>query len=265
MHSSSPMRHASSGSQALLGGDSTLNLLALALAAAGGCVAGRLGAVVADRFSPTVERERRFGWQEAVTGVLAAVTVARFGVGWEMAPALVAVVSLVTLSVVDLRTYRLPDALTFPALGLSLAAVTAESLASGRAEAVVTAVATGAGLGAVMWILHEMRPSSLGFGDVKLAPVLGVNLGWAAAVLDEGWSAAVLLASAALLFASLAAAALALVVAWLQRRGVDALPDPERDPRAPARRLRETVVPFGPALAAGTLAAMLAAPAVTAL
>ncbi|MDE0160964.1 MAG: A24 family peptidase [Acidimicrobiaceae bacterium] len=238
---------------------------ALAAAALGGFAVGRLGALVADRFAPARGRLRRFPSQEAVTGVLAAAVVARFGVGWEMVPALVAAVSLVTMSAVDLRTYRLPDALTFPALGLSLAAVAAESLAAGRGSAVVAAVSTGAGLGAAMWILHEIRPAALGFGDVKLAPMLGVNLGWAAASLERGWTAAVVLASAALLFASVVGGVLGLALALLHRRGVDALPDPERSPDAPARRLRDTVVPFGPALSAGTMAALLLAPAIGAL
>ena len=50
-------------------------------------------------------------------GVVAVVV--RFDVGWTIPPAAVAAASLVTLSAVDLRAYRLPDAISFPASGLS--------------------------------------------------------------------------------------------------------------------------------------------------
>ena len=66
---------------------------------------------------------------------LLAAVVARFGVGWNTIPPLVAAVSLVTLSVVDWRCGRLPDIITFPASIASLAAIGAASIATGRPAA----------------------------------------------------------------------------------------------------------------------------------
>ncbi len=235
-----------------------MSLAALAATAAGGLAVGRAGVLVADRFAPPRAARRRLPLQEAVTAAAAAAAAGRFGVGWAMAPPLVAAVSLVTLSAVDLRAYRLPDALTLPSLGLSIAAVTAHAAASGRAGLIASAVSVALGLGALLWALHEWRPGGLGFGDVKLAPLLGLHLGWAASAAGGGWAAATVLAAQALLFSSLIGAAMAVVLALLRRRGVDPLPDPARDPAAAgSERLLDTVLPFGPALAAGTMIAVL--------
>ena len=211
---------------------------------------------------------------ELTTAAASAAVVVRFDVGWAMIPPLVAAVSLVTLSAVDLRAYRLPDAISFPASGLSLAAIAAASVAVGRPSAIVSALVAALGVGAVLWVAHELRPSGLGFGDVKLGPLLGLHLGWVAGMFHTGWAAVLGLAAQALLFSSLIGLAMGLVVGLLRRRGIYALPDPERGPLAggtgallpdpgrepsarPRMRLRDTNFPFGPALAAGTLAAVL--------
>ena len=273
-----------------------VSVIALVAAFVGGLAAGRLGALVADRFAPPVRAHphqmqdqappaqtrgpvpwrrrpggggrllgrpgravrRRVPLQELVTAAATVAVVARFDVGWTMVPPLVAAVSLVTLSVVDLRAYRLPDAITFPALGLSLAAVAAEAVAAGRSDAVVSAVAAALGYGAVLWIAHELRPDALGFGDVKLGLLLGLHLGWAAGVFGRGWLDVVALVAQALLLGCLIGLGLALILWQMRRRGRDPLPHPDRDPATVRNsRLLQTVLPFGPALAAGTLIAVL--------
>ena len=189
--------------------------------------------------------------------VLAAV-VARFGVGWNTIPPLVAAVSLVTLSVVDWRSGRLPDVITFPASIASLAAIGAASIAAGRPGAIASAVAAALGYGAVMWVAHELRPSGLGFGDVKLGPLLGLHIGWTAATVGQGWWAAVGLAAQALLLSCVIGLAMGLVLALLRRRGLEPLPDSGRGPASqPLVGLLHTAFPFGPALAAGTMIAVL--------
>ena len=235
-----------------------MNVVTLVVALVGGLAAGRLGALVANRLATPARACRRVPLQELATAAATVAVVARFDVGWTMVPPLVAVVSLVTLSVVDLRCYRLPDAITFPALGLSLVAVVAEAAAAGRSGAVVSAVAAALGYGAALWVAHELRPDALGFGDVKLGALLGLHLGWAAGVFGRGWLDVVALTAQALLLGCLIGLGMALTLWLLRRRGLDPLPHPDRDP-ATARdtRLLQTVLPFGPALAAGTMIAVL--------
>ena len=224
----------------------------------GGVAAGRLVVAVAARFGPPRGVRRRFGLIELSTAALLAAVVARFGVGWNTIPPLVAAVSLMMLSVVDWRCGRLPDAISFPASVASLAAIAAASIAAGRPGAIVAAVAAALGYGAVMWIAHELRPSGLGFGDVKLAPLLGLHIGWAAAAFGGGWWGVVSLAAQALILSCLIGLAMGLVLALVGRRRREHRSDPGPGAASPPRaRLLETVFPFGPALAAGTMIAVL--------
>lgn len=237
-----------------------MTAVALVASAVGGLAAGRAGVAVADRFAPP--RPRRLPVQELCTAAACTAVVARFGVGLDVLPPLVAALSLVTLSSVDLRSYRLPDAINLPALGASLLVVGVDSLAAGHRVAVAVSAVSGAFYAAVLWVAHAVRPSALGFGDVKLAATLGVHLGWAAAAQHRSAGAitvdAIALVAYALLGACLVGLATALVVGLLRRRGIDALPDPAQ-PRQPGggQRLRDTVIPFGPALCGGAMAAVL--------
>ena len=213
---------------------------------------------MADRFAPPRGARRRAGLLELLTALLLAVVVARLGVGWNTIPPLVAAVSLLTLSVVDVRSGRLPDAISLPASAASLAAIGAASIATGRPGAIVAAVAAALGYGAVMWLAHELRPSGLGFGDVKVGPLLGLHIGWTAATFHQGWWAVVGLAAQALMLSCLIGLAMGLVLALLRRRGREPLPDPGLEPADPqGTGLLDTAFPFGPALAAGTMIAVL--------
>lgn len=229
-------------------------------ALSGGAVAGRLAAAVADRFAPPRGARRSAGLIELTTAVLLAAAVARFGVGWNTIPPLVAAISLVTLSVVDVRSGRLPDAITFPASAASLAAIGIASIATGRPSAVVAAVVAALGYGAVMWVAHELQPSGLGFGDVKLSPMLGLHIGWTAVTTGQGWSAVASLVAQALVLSCLIGLALGLVLGLVRRRERAHQPGPGggvATASAPATRLLDTAFPFGPALAAGTMIVVL--------
>lgn len=235
-----------------------VNAVALAWALLGGAAAGRLAVGVAGRFAPPCGARRRFGLIELSTAALSAAVVARFGVGWNTIPPLVAVVSLVTLSAVDWRSGRLPDAITIPASAASLAAIVVASIATHQPGAIVAAVAAAVGYGAVMWVAHELRPSALGFGDVKLAPLLGLHIGWTAAIFHHGWWSVASLVAQALVLSCLIGLAVGFVVGLVRRRGRMHQLDP--GPGAadgPATRLLDTVFPFGPALAAGTMIVVL--------
>lgn len=198
---------------------------------------------------------------EFTTAAAFAAVTARFGFTLEAIPALVAATALITLSAVDLRCYRLPDAIVFPSFAVSATVITGVSLVTGRPEALAGALAAAAGYGALMWAVHEANPRGLGFGDVKLSPLLGMNLGWTAAAFHDGWTAVLALTAQALLLSSMAGLALGLTVAGLRRAGRHVLPDPDLDPdvkpAAPQQSLMTTAFPFGPPLAVGTMAVML--------
>ncbi|MFQ5557421.1 MAG: prepilin peptidase [Acidimicrobiales bacterium] len=194
---------------------------------------------------------------EIATAAIFALVVWRFGAGWELLPPLVLVAALMALSVTDLYVYRLPDRITFPALGLSLGAMVVASVALDRPGAIPRALVGAVGYFAVLLTAHLISPRGMGFGDVKLALLLGLHLGWVAGISYTGWAPVAQLVTYALLMGSVVGVVVGLSVALLRRRvGVRVLPDPEADARAPRRILGQSF-PFGPALAAGTMMAVV--------
>jgi leader peptidase (prepilin peptidase)/N-methyltransferase len=117
-----------------------------------------------------------------VTGALTAVT------WWVMArghPLIVPVVYtlagwvMVPLAFIDLDVHRLPDKIQLPAYPALAALLAACSFATGDWGAFVRALIAGAALWAFFLILAIVLPGGgIGFGDVKLAGLLGMLLGW---------------------------------------------------------------------------------------
>ncbi|MEU7803099.1 prepilin peptidase [Micromonospora arborensis] len=114
--------------------------------------------------------------------VVAAVVFAGLAVARADDPALpvflaVAAVGLV-LAGVDLACLRLPDPLVLAAGALALGGLTGAALLAGTPGRVLDALAGAAVAGAAHVLLALLPGSRLGFGDVKLAAVLGLPLGW---------------------------------------------------------------------------------------
>ena len=88
-------------------------------------------------------------------------------------------------------------------------------------------------------MFHLISPAGMGFGDVKLAAVMGLYLGWLAA----GYATAFVLVLWALGIGALAASALGIALLAFQGKN------------------RRTPIPFGPYLAFGTPRGGVAQPA----
>ncbi|HKF91116.1 MAG TPA: A24 family peptidase [Acidimicrobiia bacterium] len=210
----------------------------VAVCAGAGLVVGLGVEVVVERLP---QREPLNGWSRrdlnaGRAAMLAALTVAlfvglavRYHDSWVLPAYLVLAAGLVALSVIDLEHFLLPNRIVYPlAIGtlalLAIAAVGDDAWAAfGRA--ILGGVASAVALGA----LHLVSPRSMGFGDVKLAFVLGLVLGWL------GWSDLVL----GLFCGFLAGAVVGLALIVLRHRG------------------RKDHLPFGPFLAFGTLVVLL--------
>lgn len=129
----------------------------------------------------------------------------------------------VVLAVIDIRHHRLPNRLValgaaFGVLSLGVAAVT-----GGRGEDLLRALLAGVAVCAAYLALRLLSPSGIGGGDVKLAAVVGLYLGW------QGWEA--------VLIGTLAAFVLGGVVASVCM--------------ATGRAGPRTAVPFGPFMIIG--------------
>jgi leader peptidase (prepilin peptidase)/N-methyltransferase len=181
------------------------------------------------------------------TGLACATMAIRFG----PSPALPAFCYLagigVPLAVIDARCQRLPDVLTLPSYPVALALLGfAALLLPGGAGHFVSALAGLALAWGVFLLQVLLYPAGLGWGDVKLAGLLGLYLGW----LDGGWlgggwpDQGTLVAGLFLGYLFAAAAGLALIVT--------------------RRASRKSRLPFGPYLLAGTLSAILLSSLITA-
>lgn len=139
----------------------------------------------------------------------------------------------VLLSVIDIRTHTLPNRFVLPAYPVAGALLLAASFMDGSPRHGANMVAGAAALAGLYWLLWALHPSGMGFGDVKLAGVLGLFLGYL------GWQHVLLGAAAG--FVAGGVWGLALIVT---RRGT-----------------ARTAIPFGPSMLAGALAVMLLVPA----
>lgn len=183
----------------------------------------------------------------------------RFGWDWTILPPLVMVVSLLALSVIDIYVYRLPDRLVFPALLLSAVGMVVAAVAIDRPGALLRALAGLALYGGILLVLHLVSPRGMGFGDVKLSLLLGLHLGWVAGTTWIGWVSVFRLVFYALLLGCLIGVIGGLLLAVTRRVvGTEVLADPEAVAGQPTRLLSHSM-PFGPALAAGTVIVVLLA------
>jgi len=87
----------------------------------------------------------------------------------------------VALAFIDLETHRLPNVLVLPGYIVGLALLTASCFFTGDFGPLVVAAIAGAVLFTVYFVMALVYPGGMGLGDVKLAGVLGLFLGW------QGW------------------------------------------------------------------------------
>ncbi|WP_436796200.1 prepilin peptidase [Actinospongicola halichondriae] len=181
---------------------------------------------------------------EVVTAGLFALAVHRVGTGWPIIPVLFLVAALVTLSAVDLRVYRIPDRVNFPSMAIGLALLVATSLVRGEWELAVAAVVGGLTYATMLFLAHIAYPRGMGWGDVKLAWLMGFHVGWASwdgGSLVEQYLYVLRGIILAFGIGSLLGAVFGLTYAL-------------------ARRSAKAVFPYGPSLAIGCLVVVLWAP-----
>jgi len=125
---------------------------------------------------------RRYPLVEAATGLaFAGVVAAVLTAGptpW-LIPALLHLAAVsIALALIDIDVRRLPDAIVLPSYPVLLSLLALASAGSGDYDALLRAVIGAvAGFG-FYFVLAFVYPAGMGFGDVKLAGVLGMVLAW---------------------------------------------------------------------------------------
>ncbi len=179
---------------------------------------------------------------EAVTAVLFVWLLLRHDQGDTLVVIpLILVAAGVALSVTELTAYRLPDRLVYPTVWLSLVAMAVLSIFElERPEALLGAVGSAIGSSLFLFVFRFLKPAAMGFGDVKLALVLGLHTGWVGTAFFDDTRTALRLIFGALLAGMFVFLAFLLVVTTLRRFvSADIIPDPldgpEKQPRCTGR------------------------------
>ncbi len=185
----------------------------------------------------------RYPGVEVLTGAAFVATALVFIPSWAATPwpvvlaevlELVAFAFLMAISIalaaIDIDVHRLPNSIVLPAYAVASALLIPAALLHGRAESLMTA---GLGLVASLafyGLLWVIKPGGMGFGDVKLAGVLGLYLGYL------GWAQLIVGVAAAFVLGGI----FGLVLIALRRAG------------------RTTAVPFGPWMLLGAWIGIIA-------
>ena len=167
----------------------------------------------------------RYPLVEAGTAALFVAVAARFGWSWELPAYLYLAAVAIALAAIDIDVMRLPDAIVRPSYAVALVLLVPAAIAGPGWDAAVRGLAAAVVLYVLFWVLSL---GGMGGGDVKLAPLLGLYLGWL------GWGAVAIGAFAAFLLGGLVG------VALLAARVAS----------------RKTKIPFGPYMLAGAFLAI---------
>ncbi|MFZ4812758.1 MAG: prepilin peptidase [Ilumatobacteraceae bacterium] len=165
---------------------------------------------------------------ELGTAALFAVITLEFQASWAAVAFCILGAGLLALSIIDLRTKRLPREITYMTLALGAPFLVLAALVEDEPRRILTMVAGALIALAFMGIVYTASRGGLGDGDVRLSPLLGAYLGW----LGLGY-VPVGLFLGFLFGAVVGVAAMAIGTAG-----------------------RKTAIPFGPFLAAGTIVAV---------
>jgi leader peptidase (prepilin peptidase)/N-methyltransferase len=178
----------------------------------------------------------RYPMVELSTGALFVAMTARFGATPTLPAYLYLAAITVALAVIDIDVQRLPNAIVLPSYVVGVALLVPAVVVDGDWRSGARALAAMALLWTGYCALALVYPGGMGFGDVKLAGVLGLYLGWL------GWSSVLVGAFAGFLLGGVVGVALLVT----RRAG------------------RKTAIPFGPYMLAGAMLALFAAaPVVT--
>ena len=106
---------------------------------------------------------------------------------WQVIPYAVLASTLVCVSAIDVRVYRIPNKVVFPSLALSVALLVLATAQLSPADG--WEFYRGALVGAALYFVclflpHLVYPKGMGMGDVKLALVMGLYLGWGHSTID---------------------------------------------------------------------------------
>ncbi len=102
----------------------------------------------------------------------------RFGADWVVPAYLVFFVCLVSISVIDSQRQIIPNYIVYPTIFASVPLLALAALIQGEWDRFGQAMLGATLAWLALFLIHLISPGGMGFGDVRLAFVLGLFLGW---------------------------------------------------------------------------------------
>ena len=122
----------------------------------------------------------RYPLVELATALLFLGASWRSGLSWSLPAYLVWLAGLLALGLIDLERMVLPRQIVYVCLALTSALLAVASWATHDWHRLAVGAIAGAAWFVLFFLLNFASPRLLGFGDVRLAPLLGLALGWLA-------------------------------------------------------------------------------------
>jgi leader peptidase (prepilin peptidase) / N-methyltransferase len=120
----------------------------------------------------------RYPLVELACAALFAGAAGRVGFNWYLPTLLVLLASLLALACIDLELYILPKKIVYVALIAEIVLLLVAASATGQWHRLLIAVLCAVAWFILFFLINFASPRYLGFGDVRLAPLLGLGLGW---------------------------------------------------------------------------------------
>lgn len=121
----------------------------------------------------------RYPLVELLSGILFVAAGYVFSDPWTVFASLIFIAALLSLMLIDLDTFLLPDELTLPLLWLGLLFNLHGMFSASLTNAVIGAVVGYLSLWSLYWIFKLLtKREGMGYGDFKLLAALGAWLGW---------------------------------------------------------------------------------------
>jgi leader peptidase (prepilin peptidase)/N-methyltransferase len=174
----------------------------------------------------------RYPLVEAGTALLFVVMALRFGADGVLPAYLYLAAVGLALALIDLDCKRLPDVLTLPSYPVAAVLLGSAALLGSNSGDFLKALLGGVAMFGVYFALCFAYPAGMGFGDVKLAGVLGMYTAWL------GWGAW----AVGLFLGFFLGGVFGIALIAVKKGG------------------RKTAVPFGPFMLLGVLIAILVGP-----
>jgi leader peptidase (prepilin peptidase)/N-methyltransferase len=120
----------------------------------------------------------RYPLIELACAALFAGAAARLGYNWDLPAFLTLLASLLALSAIDVELLVLPKVIIYPSLIAITALLIVAAGMTNDWHRLLIAALCAVGWFVLFFIINFASPRALGFGDVRLAPILGLGLGW---------------------------------------------------------------------------------------